>query len=195
MVPASWATSRETPTVHRVVDARGVKRLLLFSGLYPIRMSVSEDDGRTWSELRPIGEFGGIVTMASVVPLRTGPGHYLAMFHDDGRFFAAKAAQTRPVGEGGGRGAAGVTFTIYRTMSTDGGLTWQAPARVWSGSDLNRRFGRGWQNSIASRRSDSGRTIRLKPDPTTACPRNRLRRDARRSGAACGRPRRGAHRR
>jgi hypothetical protein len=125
-VPASWVTSKETPTIHRVVDARGVKRLLLFSGLYPIRMSVSEDDGRTWSELRPIGDFGGIVAMASVVALRNGRGHYLAMFHDDGRFFASKAAQTRPV-----------TFTVYQTLSTDGGLTWRAPTRVWSGSDLN----------------------------------------------------------
>ena len=68
--------------------------LILFSGLYPIRMSVSEDDGRTWSELAPIGPFGGIVAMASVVPLRTGPGHYAAFFHDDGRFFAAKPAPT-----------------------------------------------------------------------------------------------------
>ncbi|MDG2124298.1 MAG: hypothetical protein P8J87_11395, partial [Verrucomicrobiales bacterium] len=44
-VPASWATSKETPTIHRVVDAAGVKRLIVFSGLYPVRMAVSEDDG------------------------------------------------------------------------------------------------------------------------------------------------------
>ncbi len=125
-VPASWATSKETPTIHRVADARGTKRLVLFSGLYPIRMSVSENDGRTWSELRPLGDFGGIVAMASVIALRTGPGQHLAMFHDDGRFFAAKPAQTQPV-----------TFTIYQTISTDGGLTWQGPSRVWSGSDVH----------------------------------------------------------
>ena len=50
-VPETWATSRETPTIHRVVDAHGVERLILFSGLYPIRMAVSEDDGRTTSTM------------------------------------------------------------------------------------------------------------------------------------------------
>jgi len=40
-VPENWASSLETPTIHRVVDAQGVRRLILFSGLYPIRMAVS----------------------------------------------------------------------------------------------------------------------------------------------------------
>jgi hypothetical protein len=113
--PASWATSLETPTIHRVEDAAGKKRLILFSGLHPIRMARSEDDGKTWSELEPIGDFGGIVAMASVVPLRTGKGHYLALFHDDGRFFTKDPA----------RKVAG--FRVFKTVSTDGGLTWGTP--------------------------------------------------------------------
>src|SRR6476620_3671348 len=32
--PPNWTTSQETPTIHRVVDAKGVKRLIVFSGLY-----------------------------------------------------------------------------------------------------------------------------------------------------------------
>lgn len=52
-VPESWATSKEVPTIHRVVDPHdGTRRLVLFSGLHPIRMSVSEDDGVGWSTLR-----------------------------------------------------------------------------------------------------------------------------------------------
>ena len=125
-VPASWASSKETPTIHRVVDAAGTKRLILFSGLYPIRMSVSSDDGVTWSELAPIGSFGGIVAMGSVVPLKTGPGHYMAMFHDDGRFFNE-----------GGTKASPAVFTVYSTRSTDGGLTWSTPASVLSRSDVH----------------------------------------------------------
>ncbi len=35
--PASWVTSREVPTLHRVVDAKGKKRLIMWSGLYPGR--------------------------------------------------------------------------------------------------------------------------------------------------------------
>ena len=82
-VPENWATSKEVPTIHRVVDRQGVKRLILFSGLYPIRMAVSEDDGVTWSQLEAIGDFGGIVAMGDVVRLQNG--NYMAFFHDDGR--------------------------------------------------------------------------------------------------------------
>ena len=110
-VPDNWATSQETPTIHRVVDAAGKRRLILFSGLYPIRMSVSEDDGMTWSPLSPIGDFGGIVAMASVARLRDG--RYMALFHDDGRFL-------RNAGKVDG-------FRVYRTLSGNGGLTWSEP--------------------------------------------------------------------
>ncbi|HWQ54505.1 MAG TPA: sialidase family protein [Bryobacteraceae bacterium] len=113
-VPGNWATSLETPTIHRVTDTRGVKRLVVFSGLYPIRMSVSEDDGRTWTPLAPIGDFGGIVAMSDLVRLRDG--RHMAFFHDDGRYFAAKP---RPGG-----------FKVYSTVSADGGLTWAAPQVV-----------------------------------------------------------------
>ena len=123
-VPANWATSLETPTIHRTIDAGGVKRLVLFSGLYPIRKAMSEDDGRTWTPLEPIGSFGGIVAMSSVVPLRTGAGHYLAMFHDDGRVFAA---------DGRSRGS----MTLYQTTSADGGLTWSGPQTVYESAEVH----------------------------------------------------------
>ena len=123
-VPDNWSTSQETPTIHRVVDPRGARRLILFSGLYPIRMSVSEDDGTSWTPLAPIGSFGGIVAMSSVTALKPGPGRYLAMFHDDGRFFA-----------GNGR-AAGV-MTLFQTISIDGGLTWSAPRAIYGASDIH----------------------------------------------------------
>jgi hypothetical protein len=116
--PASWATSQEVPTLHRVVDAQGRKRLILWSGLYPARRAMGDADGRTWSELEPVGNWGGIVVMGFTGPLRT-PGHYLAMFHDDGRYFTAVPAQKTPV-----------EFTLFKTFSRDGGLTWSAPEVV-----------------------------------------------------------------
>ncbi|HMP81054.1 MAG TPA: sialidase family protein, partial [Pirellulaceae bacterium] len=122
--PASWETSLETPTLHRVIDAGGKKRIILFSGLYPVRMSVSEDDGQSWSELQPVGDWGGIVAMASVIDLSTGAGHYLALFHDDGRYFRQ-----------GGR-AEGV-FTLYQTNSVDGGLTWSEPRGIFQSSEVH----------------------------------------------------------
>lgn len=114
--PESWASSKEVPTLHRVVDADGKKRLIMWSGLNPARLAVSEDNGENWSELKKVGDWGGIVVMGTVVELKTGPGHYLALFHDDGRF----------IGKGhpnhGKR-----KFFVYQTNSQDGGLTWSAP--------------------------------------------------------------------
>lgn len=113
-VPDNWATSLEVPTIHRVIDPQGTRRLILFSGLYPIRMAVSPDDGRTWSPLEPIGDFGGVVTMASVVRLRDG--RYMALFHDDGRFLHGAGVRDR--------------FRVYKSVSHDGGLSWGQPIAV-----------------------------------------------------------------
>ena len=123
--PENWATSKETPTLHRVVDAAGKKRIIMWSGLYPARLAVSEDDGATWSELKQAGDWGGIVVMGSVVESNS-PGEYLAWFHDDGRFFQEKSkAQKPPV------------FTLYQTRSTDGGLNWSEPEAVVARSDVH----------------------------------------------------------
>jgi hypothetical protein len=123
--PKSWETSKETPTIHRVVDSQGIKRLILFSGLYPTRIASSNDDGKTWSELEPVGDWGGIVTMSSVIPIPTSPGSYRALFHDDGRFF-----QREPASEKG-------RFTLYSSRSDDGGLTWSTPRAIQSSTDVH----------------------------------------------------------
>ena len=122
--PESWATSLETPTIHRVVDAGGKKRLILWSGLYPARLSVSEDDGQTWSELKAAGDWGGIVVMGSVVQLADGPGRYLALFHDDGRFLTASGKRSPE-------------FKLLQTLSTDGGLTWSQPHVIQQSSAVH----------------------------------------------------------
>ncbi len=123
--PESWATSKETPTIHRVIDSAGKKRLIIWSGLYPARLAVSEDDGESWSELEQVGDWGGIVVMGFVEPL-SEPGHYLAMFHDDGRFFSADSQRSDPR-----------VMTLYQTRSTDGGLTWSDPETIWSSSEVH----------------------------------------------------------
>jgi hypothetical protein len=50
----------------------------------------------------------------------------MAMFHDDGRFFTGQGGRADPV-----------VFTLYKTFSEDGGLTWSHPESVWSGSDIH----------------------------------------------------------
>ncbi len=127
-VPESWATSKETPTLFKMgpaIEGAGEsapESLILFSGLHPIRAARSVDSGRTWTELTPIGRFGGIVAMGGVA--RTGKGRFAAFFHDDGRFIAAD-------------GKASNTFAIYQTASTDSGATWSAPREIWSGSEVH----------------------------------------------------------
>jgi hypothetical protein len=126
-VPESWATSLETPTIHRVVDPDGTKRLIVWSGLYPARLAVSTDDGGTWTPLASAGDWGGIVVMSALVELRPfGRGRYMAMFHDDGRFFAKEARQEKPP-----------VFTLYATFSEDGGLTWSFPRAVHAASEVH----------------------------------------------------------
>lgn len=126
-VPENWATSLETPTIHRVVGPDGTKRLIVWSGLYPARLAVSADDGGTWTPLAPAGDWGGIVVMSALVELRPfGRGRYMAMFHDDGRFFAKEARQEKPP-----------VFTLYATFSEDGGLTWTFPHEVHAASEIH----------------------------------------------------------
>lgn len=115
--PMSWRTSRDVPTLHRLVDPQGKQRLFVFTGQFPMRMSSSDDDGKTWTEFSPVGDFGGLTAMSSIERLKDGS--YMGLFHDDGRFIAGK----------------GVTldaprYIIFKCLSTDGGLTWSKPARV-----------------------------------------------------------------
>lgn len=124
--PESWATSKEVPTIHRVVDAQGTKRLIMWSGLYPARLAVSEDDGANWSELKKVGDWGGIVVMGCLEKLRTGPGEYMAMFHDDGRFFTAEPKRENPV-----------RFKLFKTFSKDGGLSWSFPEVVYESTEVH----------------------------------------------------------
>jgi hypothetical protein len=121
--PENWTTSLEVPTIHRVIDPRtGKRRLILFSGLNPCRMAISEDDGVHWTPLESVGDWGGIVTMASVERLRNGD--YLALFHDDGRFLRA-----------GGERSKGMQ--LYQTVSTDGGLTWERPRLIFTSEAIH----------------------------------------------------------
>lgn len=117
-VPESWASSKETPTLFNL----GGGSLIMFSGLYPIRAARSEDEGKNWSELSPIGDFGGIVAMGGLA--KREDGSLVAFFHDDGRFI-----------KDGGKATG--TFTLYQTESKDRGRTWSAPRSLWSGSAVH----------------------------------------------------------
>ena len=109
--PKNWESSLETPTIHLLHNGR----LILFSGLYPIRASISDDNGANWTPLASIGDFGGIVAMSSLIRLKTG--EFMAVFHDDGRFFQKTAADKR-------------AFIVYKTTSKDNGQSWSQPSSI-----------------------------------------------------------------
>jgi hypothetical protein len=108
--PKSWASSREVPTLHRMTGADGKKRIIMFSGLYPTRRAVSEDDGKTWGELEKVGDWGGIVVMGCHMELKTGKG---------------------------GKRQKPVVMTLYKTFTKDGGLTWSDPESIYASSDIH----------------------------------------------------------
>lgn len=127
--PQSWATSKEVPTLYPTVDAKGVKRLLMFSGMQDIpghnmknnRMAISEDNGASWSELEDIPNSpAGTVAMSDLVPLRTGKGHYIATYHAMVSHKDAKGSFS--------------ALELYVTFTKDGGKTWSQPQVIFPGT-------------------------------------------------------------
>lgn len=132
--PESWSTSMEVPTLYPVVDKYGKRRLIMFSGLYPTRMAVSEDNGNTWSELEQVGDWGGIVVMGCMIPLKTGKGHYMTFFHDDMRYFG-KTGQKKY--DEDVKNFKSRMFTLYKSVTEDGGLTWSYPEIITKSREIH----------------------------------------------------------
>jgi len=144
--PSSWSTSVEVPTLFRTVDAQGKKRVVMFSGTgagnrsLTVRMAISENDGGTWSELRSVGDFGGIAAMSSMI--RLADGGYMAFFHDDMKNLDP------------GETIAGKRAGVLKTISRDGGLSWSRPEIIATHS-------RAFLCEPGALRSPDGRQIAL----------------------------------
>ena len=117
-VPANFAGKHNAPSIHRLIDPQGAKRLLIFVSYPRMIQSISEDDGHTWTPFEPVfpdsmsGQpgFKGHAPPKSVLPI--ADGRYLAMYHDhfddQGEYIVAP----------------------MQILSADGGLTWTAPGRL-----------------------------------------------------------------
>ena len=135
-LPPNYWNFKNAPSLYRIADPQGKERLWIFAartlsdkesprdvpGRYQGYMPrvMSEDDGRTWRELPPLGDriamdnpFRNVMTFSSIVRLKDGSS--LGLFHrGDG------------LGEGG-------TLQVMQSITRDGGFTWSQPVVVADG--------------------------------------------------------------
>jgi len=104
-LPPAFKTHRNCPSIYRMVDSKGKERLWVFSAQPLMPRIVSEDGGKTWKEMKPLG-FECVMTFSSVVRLKDGS--YLGMYH-------------RQVGP---------ALQAMQTRTADGGVSWSEPRVV-----------------------------------------------------------------
>ncbi len=139
-LPPNYVNFKNCPSIYRITDPQGKERLWVFAartltdkenpkliagrheGFMP--RIVSEDDGKTWRELPPIGgpiskddPFRNIMTFSSIVRLKDGST--LGLFH-----------------RGSGIGEEG-TLQVLQSITRDGGFTWSAPTIACDGTKLD----------------------------------------------------------
>ncbi|TWU07982.1 sialidase family protein [Stieleria varia] len=114
-LPEGYSKHQNCPSIYRMVDSNGQARLWVFSAALGTRSGpgmpsiMSEDDGKTWKEMPPLG-FPCVMTFSSVVRLKDG--RYLGLYHK------------------GPEGKDRTPLKIYQTITDDGGLSWTDPQMV-----------------------------------------------------------------
>jgi hypothetical protein len=139
-LPPNYVNFKNCPSIYRITDPKGRERLWIFAartltekenpkfiegrheGFMP--RILSEDDGKTWRELPPVGgriakedPFRNIMTFSSIVRLKDGSS--VGLFH-----------------RGSGVGEEG-TLQVLQSVTQDGGFTWSPPVVVCDGAKLH----------------------------------------------------------
>lgn len=110
-LPEGFSNHWNCPSIYRMVDPQGQERLWVYSARPDMPRIVSEDGGKTWRELEPLGEdYRCVMTFSSVVQLKDGS--YLGMYHK------------------GPDGKDRFPLKVLQTVTKDGGLTWSKPEIV-----------------------------------------------------------------
>lgn len=110
-LPEGFRKHRNCPSIYRLVDSAGKERLWVFSAQPLMPRLLSEDGGRTWREMAPLG-FTNVMTFSSIVALEDGS--HLGLYH---------------------RGPGGKDkspLVVLQSLTRDGGLTWREPRIVAS---------------------------------------------------------------
>ena len=102
-LPEGFTKHKNCPSIYRMIDRKtGKVRLWVFSAWPDMPRIMSEDGGKTWTELPPLG-FECVMTFSSVVRLKDGS--YKGFYH-------------RKKGE---------SLVVLQTQTEDGGMTWSEP--------------------------------------------------------------------
>ena len=113
-LPPGFKTHQNCPSIYRIVDPQGKARLWVFSarrgksGDEAMPSIMSEDEGKTWKEIPPLGKsFRCVMTFSSMV--RLADGSTLGLYHR------------------GPGGADKAPLEVLQTVTRDGGFTWSEP--------------------------------------------------------------------
>ena len=109
-VPENWASVRNCPTIHRLVDRDGKARLFVFAGNNDMYQSISEDNGKTWTPMTKNG-LRCIVVPMTVMPVEGGTKY---------RMWVHRGPDERDRSP----------LVIWQAESTDGGLTWSEQTKI-----------------------------------------------------------------
>jgi len=115
-LPGGFRNHRNCPSIYRLVDPESKERLWVLSAQPNMPRIVSEDGGRNWEEMSPLG-FPCVMTFSSVVRLRSGA--YLGLYHRRADGETGEADRSLPL-------------EVLQTSTADGGLTWSEPRVVAS---------------------------------------------------------------
>ncbi len=114
-LPPGFSKHQNCPSIYRMVDPEGKERIWVFSAALGTRDGpgmpsiMSEDSGRTWKEMPPLG-FPCVMTFSSIVKLKDGS--YLGLYHK-----GPEGKDKSPLG-------------VFQTITKDGGFTWSEPKVV-----------------------------------------------------------------
>ncbi len=113
-LPEGFRRHSNCPSIYRMTGPDGKERLWVFSAQPDMPRVVSEDGGRHWRELPPLG-LPCVMAFSSIVRLKNG--NYLGLYHRRMDSVTGEVDRTVPL-------------NVVQTETADGGLTWSAPRVV-----------------------------------------------------------------
>jgi len=167
-VPENWATSLETPTIHRSSGRTG-KSASSSGRLYPPAFRIG-GRRRELDAAYAAGDWGGVVVMSALVEMKPfGRGRYMAMFHDDGasspRSRARRTGRLYPLQDliGGRRADLVVPSAVYKASEVhlcERGSSARPTERPWPRSSAKQPEAEFVRHLLEERGQDLDRAAR-----------------------------------